>query len=96
VGILSTSITIRIPEALKRKMDRVKAVNWSEVVRRAIADRLKVEEKLKTKNWSLIVKASKKSDDIRESLERACGKTDYDSAETIRSWRDARLWKEQS
>lgn len=93
---MSTSITIRIPEDLKRKMDRIKDVNWSEVVRRAIADRLKMEEKLKTKNWNLAARASKKSDDIRESLERVCGKTDYDSAETIRSWRDARLWKEQS
>jgi predicted transcriptional regulator len=93
---MSTSITIRIPDALKRKMDRVKDVNWSEVVRRAITDRLKIEEKLKTKNWDLVARAFKKSDGIRESLEKACGKTDYDSAETIRSWRDARLWKEQS
>lgn len=90
------SITIRIPEDLKRKMDGVKKVNWSEVVRRAIVDRLKMGEKLKTKNWEFVARASKKSDDIRESFERLCGKSDYDSAETIRSWRDARLWKEQS
>jgi metal-responsive CopG/Arc/MetJ family transcriptional regulator len=93
---MSTSITIRISEDLKRKMDKVKKVNWSEVVRRAIVDRLKMEEKLRTKNWELVGRASKKSDDIRESLERICGKSDYDSAETIRGWRDARLWREQS
>mgnify|MGYP006268835811 CR=1 FL=1 len=93
---MSTSITIRIPEDLKRKMNRIKKVNWSEVVRRAIADRLKMEEKLKTKNWELVARASKKSDEIRESLEMICGKSDYDSSETIRGWRDARLWSEQS
>jgi Arc/MetJ-type ribon-helix-helix transcriptional regulator len=85
---MSTSITIRIPGELKKRMDRVKDVNWSEVVRRAITDRLKIEEKLKTKDWDLVARAVKRSDDIRESLERVTGKTDYDSAETIRSWRD--------
>jgi len=87
-------MTIRIPEHLKRKMERAKNINWSEVVRRAITDRLKVEEKLKGKNWDLVARASRKSDELRESLEKRRGKSDYDSAETIRRWRDVRLWKE--
>jgi Arc/MetJ-type ribon-helix-helix transcriptional regulator len=92
---MSTSITFRIPEDLKKKMDQVKSVNWSEVVRRAITERLRIEEKLGTKNWGLIGRACRKQDDVRDGLEKVCGKTDYDSAETIRNRRDARLWKEQ-
>lgn len=94
VGLMSTSITIRIPEELRKKMGRARNINWSEVVRRAITDRLKVEEKLKGKNWDLVIGASRKSDELRQSLEKKRGKSDYDSAETIRRWRDGRLWKE--
>ena len=92
---MSTTITINIPEDLKRKMDKIKSVNWNDVITRAITDRLAIEEKLGTKNWGLIGRACRKQDDIRDCLEKVHGKTDYDSAETIRKRRDAQLWKEQ-
>ena len=65
------TITIRIADDLRKRMRRIRGVNWSEVVRRAIMDRVTVEE-------------------------RSMGKSGYDSSETIRRWRDARLWRERS
>ncbi len=87
---MSTTITIRIPEDLKKRMSRIKGVNWSEVVRRAILDKVKVEEKLRDKNWNLVTEAVQQADKLRMSLETRHGKCDYDSAETIRYWRNRR------
>ncbi|MCD6444120.1 hypothetical protein J7L70_03840 [Candidatus Bathyarchaeota archaeon] len=41
------TITVRIPEDLKKRMRRIKGVNWSEVVRKAILERVMVEERLR-------------------------------------------------
>ncbi len=81
---MSTTITIRIPEDLKKRMSRIKGVNWSEVVRRAILDKIMVEEKLRDKNWNLVEEAVKRADELRMRIEARHGKCDYDSAETIR------------
>jgi len=37
-------ITVRIPEELKKRMDRIRGINWSEVIRRAILERVSIEE----------------------------------------------------
>jgi predicted transcriptional regulator len=91
-----TSITIRIPDDLRKRMSEIKDVNWSEVARRAIVDRINVEEKSKGKNWDLIRKASDEADEFRRKLKAEQGASDFDSSETIRRWRDARVWREQS
>jgi Arc/MetJ-type ribon-helix-helix transcriptional regulator len=41
---LSVKITIRIPKELKRRMERFKNINWSEVVRKAIEEKIYEEE----------------------------------------------------
>ena len=89
-------ITIRIPEDLRKRMSRVRGINWSEVVRRAISDRIVIEERLKGKDWDVVRKAATEADELRMKLETRYGRCDYDSAETIRRWRDARIWREQS
>ena len=86
-------ITVRIPEDLRKRMKRLKNVNWSEVVREAILERILVEEKLVGKDWSLVRKAAEEMDELRKMIEARDGKCDYDSAETIRNWRDIRSWK---
>ncbi|MCD6368728.1 MAG: hypothetical protein J7L38_02910 [Thermoproteales archaeon] len=43
---MSTVITVRIPEEMKKEMKRFKNVNWSQVVREAIARKIR-EEKIK-------------------------------------------------
>lgn len=90
------TMTIRIAEDLRKRMRRIRGVNWSEVVRRAIMDRVTVEEKTMGKDWDLVRKAADDADELRMKLEARHGKSGYDSSETIRRWRDARLWRERS
>ena len=89
------TVTIRIPEDLRRRMSQVKGVNWSDVVRRAILGRLVIEERLRGKDWGAVRKAASEADELRMKLEARYGKCDYDSAETIRRWRDSRTWRER-
>jgi len=47
---MSTKITVRIPLELKKRMEKYLNVNWSDVVRKAIEEKLReleVEEALK-------------------------------------------------
>jgi len=87
------TITVRIPEDLKKRMRRIKGVNWSEVVRKAILERVMVEERLRGRDWGLVEKAAGEIDKLRMEIQAVYGRCDYDSAETIRCWRDARVWR---
>ena len=73
---MSAKLTIRIPRDLKERMERFRSVNWSEVVRKAIEERLREEEI----RWALKVmdKISRKAKPRRAS------------AEVIREFRDRR------
>ena len=70
------SITVRIPEELKKEMAKIKDANWSEVLRHAI------EEKIKRARME---KASRKIDALREK-----STTEWDSVKVIREWREKR------
>ncbi len=39
-----SKVTISVPDELKREMDRRKAINWSEVARKAFKERVRREE----------------------------------------------------
>jgi hypothetical protein len=91
-----STITVRIPDDLRKRMGRVKGVNWSEVIRRAILERVMVEEEIGSKSWDLVRRAAEDADRLRMRLEAMYGKCNYDSTETIRSWRDARTWRGES
>jgi len=73
---LSVKLTIRIPRELKERMDRFSHVNWSEVIRRAIEERVREEEV----KWALRVmdEISRKARPVRPM------------AEVIREFRDQR------
>ena len=87
------TITVRISEDLKRKMKQVKGVNWSEVIRRAILERVMIEEKAGSKDWDVVRRAAKEADELRMKLESRYGRCNYNSAEIIRRWRDRRAWR---
>ena len=38
---MSTKITVRVPLELKKRMERFPSVNWSDVVRKAIEEKLR-------------------------------------------------------
>lgn len=70
------TITVRVPEEIKREMKELKHINWSEVVREAIAEEIK-RNKMK--------RASQTIDELR-----AKSKIKWDSVAVIREWREKR------
>lgn len=41
---MSVKLTVRIPKELKERMDRFSHINWSEIVRTAIEEKVREEE----------------------------------------------------
>ncbi len=82
-------ISAKIDRKTKEKMKRFSDVNWSEVIRKAIAGRIR-EEELKSRKYPLdkdeLAKAAKMTDLVR-AKHFAEG---WSSVEEIRKWRDAR------
>ncbi|MCS7365303.1 MAG: hypothetical protein NDF54_07705 [archaeon GB-1867-035] len=52
-------ITIRIPKELKEKMRKYKEINWSEVIRKALEEKIRIQEK---------IEAVRKIDEIRRKV----------------------------
>lgn len=71
-----TTITVRVPEEIKRQMKDLKNINWSEVVRQAIAEEIK-RNKMKRASQTI------------EKL-RAKSKIKWNSVAVIREWREKR------
>lgn len=70
------SITVRVSEEVKQKMNQLRGVNWSEVIRRAI------EEEIRKARMR---EASRRIDILREK-----SKMKWDSTKVIRQWRERR------
>ncbi|QEE16156.1 hypothetical protein DSAG12_01985 [Promethearchaeum syntrophicum] len=74
-----SSISVRINSKLKKLMESHKHINWSEIIRQAIAKKLQNEQKKNIARAVLInEKIRKKAPD------------NYDSTEIIRKFRDER------
>lgn len=84
-------VTVRVPEGLKKQMRKLKSINWSELLRRAIEERVELEGWSATKDWERVREGSKKADAIRNEIVRKYGYVDFNSAETIRYWRESRF-----
>ncbi len=76
-------ITVRVDEDMKRMMDRLKHINWSEVVREAIAKRIR-EELRRDVDRRRLIWASSMVDSLRRRASR------WSSVEEIRRWRERR------
>ena len=63
-------------------MKRLPHVNWSEVVRGAIIERLKEEERRRVIDVSKLHEAAKLTDSVRKKY------PGWDSTEEIRAWRE--------
>lgn len=72
-------VTVRVDEETKRKMDRLRHVNWSGVLREAIQTKLE-QEKGRDLAKAVI---------LNERVKRAAPEG-WDSAEAIRFWRERR------
>lgn len=73
------NISVRVDEKLKKEMEELKEVNWSEIIREAIRLRINQEEQ---KNLAKAVLLNEK---IRKSAPKG-----YDSTNIIREWRERR------
>ena len=71
-----STITIRIDPEVKKRMKKYSYINWSEVVRRAILERLNEEERRNIAEALL----------INEKLRRKAPKG-WNSTEVIKGWR---------
>jgi Arc/MetJ-type ribon-helix-helix transcriptional regulator len=77
-----TTISIRIDEDTKKRMEKMKDVNWSEVVRQAILKMLGQEE---GRNLAKAVLLNERNVIIPDES--------YSSVEVIREWRNRVRWK---
>ena len=74
-----TIVSVRVDDELKRRMDRLKHINWSEVIRRAIIKTLEEEE---GRNLARAVLLNEK---VRKKAPEG-----WSSVEVIRYWREHR------
>ena len=83
-------LSVRVPQSLKEKMKKINGVNWSEVVRGAIEER--VEEELRRKRQrdpAEILEAIGEQDRIARVL-GSKPTPDWSGVEVIRYWREHR------
>jgi len=82
---MSVVVSFRISKELKERMDRLKHVNWSEVVRKAIYEVVVREEaRLRRKDTERIRKAVLKSEELSRRVKG------WSAVEEIRKWREER------
>lgn len=78
-------VSVKVDRAVKDKMKKLPNVNWSEIIRRALAEKIREEEsKARTADRQSLLEASRMTDRIRKSSGR------WNSTEEIRKWRQAR------
>jgi len=83
-----TIVTVRLDDKLKNKMKKFRRVNWSEVIRGAILERISIEESLSARrviDVALLQKAIRDQDRLRAKTTGT-----WSGAEEIRKWRELR------
>jgi hypothetical protein len=71
-------------------MRKLKSVNWSELLRGAIESRIELERRTMTRDWNKVREGSRKADSVYKEMARKYGQINFNSAETIRYWREMR------
>jgi hypothetical protein len=77
--------SVKVDKRVKEKMRKLPNVNWSEIVRRALAAKIEEEEaKTRTIDAKSVLEAASLTDKIRKTS------IGWSSTEEIRKWRQAR------
>src|SRR5437879_13776782 len=80
-------VSFKVDSATKRRMARIRDINWSEVLRDAIRRRLELEERLRTPiDRRQALEAARRMDEFRNQI----GPSEYNSTKEIRRWREPR------
>jgi Arc/MetJ-type ribon-helix-helix transcriptional regulator len=78
-------VSIRVDEQLKRRMEHLRYVNWSEVIRSAISAKIREEEQReRSVDPELLLRAKVDTDRLRRPS------PGWNSTEEIRKWRNQR------
>ena len=77
-------VSARVDEDTRRRMKRLRHVNWSEVVRTAIKEKIREEESRREVDPFEVEEALKLMDSVRRP------RPGFDGTEEIRKWRDLR------
>jgi len=80
---MSEVVSCRVDEETKRRMERLRYVNWSEVMRRAILRKIEEESKREV-DPELVEEAIRIMDEVRRPVRG------YNGTEEIRRWREER------
>ena len=82
---MTTIISVRIDKELKKEMDKLSYINWSEVIRRAIEKKIEEEKsRVREKDMARLRRASEITRRLRKRIEG------WSSVEEIRRWRESR------
>jgi len=79
------TISVRVDDATKRKMEKLKGINWSEVTRKAIEEKIQEAEFWKPVDVARMRAAAADMDVLRRKIGRIDG---WDSTSEIRKWRE--------
>ena len=80
-------VSFKVDSKTKKRMTRIRDINWSEVLREAIRRRLEIEERLRAPiDRRRALEAARRMDAFRAQV----GPSDFDSTKEIRKWRDLR------
>ena len=74
-------ITVRVDAQLKREMDELREVNWSEVMRAAIEEKVRETELWRRVDVLRLRRASVETDELRRKVEG------WNGTSEIRRWR---------
>ena len=77
-------VSARVDDETRRRMRRLPHINWSEVMREAILEKLREEERRRDVDVGRLLAAARVTDAIREPSRG------WDSTEEIRRWRERR------
>jgi hypothetical protein len=79
-------VSAKVDDETRRRMKRLPDINWSEIIRQAILNKIEEEEARRLQfDKEKLEKAAKETDALRTP-----SKPGWDSTEEIRRWRDAR------
>ena len=84
IFIMVEVVSARVDEDTRRRMRRLRHVNWSEVVRAAIKEKIREEESRREVDPVEVEEALRLMDQVRRP------RPGFDGTEEIRKWRDLR------
>jgi hypothetical protein len=86
-GLGMDVLSVRVDPEMKHRMKELKDIDWAEVIRKTLRERIELEGDLRTSlDGFRALRGARGMDAIRRTLRT----TRFDSAREVRTWRDSR------